>query len=67
MKEVWNQNEKVEQFFNLDSIWYCKKKVDGSDEISIVYEMNNFVRDANPFGDNPFDKPLFGDDGNALG
>ena len=59
MKEVWNQNERVEQFFNLDSIWYCKKVVSDHDTIAIVNEMNNFYRDANPYGGNPFDFNLF--------
>ena len=56
MKEVWNQNEQIEEFFNLDSIWYCKKVVSGHATIAIVDEMNNFYRDANPYGGNPFDK-----------
>lgn len=68
MKEVWNQTLKVKKFFNLDSIWYCQRDGNaGNDRIDIVNEMNDFVRDANPFGDNPFDKPLFGDDGTSLG
>ena len=59
MKEVWNQDEQIEEFFNLDSIWYCKKEVGNTDTIAIVDEMNNFYRDANPYGGNPFDKQLW--------
>ena len=65
MKELWNQSQNVKEFFNLDSIWYCKKvesNMDGTehDTIAIVYEMNNFVRYPNPFGENPFDHKIVG-------
>ena len=54
MKQVWGKDEKVKAFFNLDSIWYCKKVVDGNDTIAIVKEMNRY-----DVGENPFDKPLY--------
>lgn len=58
--QIWDSNEKVTQFINLDSIWYCKKVVDGHDTIAIVSQMNNFNKYVNPFGDkNPFDQLLW--------
>jgi hypothetical protein len=66
MNEVWNQSLKVKKFINLDSIWYCLKGDDGDSRIDIADEMNDFRQKVNPFGGNPFDKPLFGDDGTAL-
>lgn len=59
LKQIWDYKQKVTKFINLDSIWYCNKVVDGHDTIAIVKEMNNFYRDANPFGGNPFDKYLY--------
>ena len=66
LTEIWNENLKVTEFVNLDSIWYCKQVVDGHDTIAVVDEMNNFDRIPNPFGENPFDKELFDPDGNPM-
>ena len=60
LNQIWDYKQKVTKFINLDSIWYCKKTVDGHDTLEIVKEMNNFYKDANPWGCNPFnDKPLW--------
>lgn len=58
---MWNKEQKVKEFFNLNSIWYCKK-VDGenNDAIELVDEMNS-IYVSNPYGGNPFDKPLYDD------
>lgn len=66
LTEIWNENQKVKKFINLDSIWYCKKVVDGHDTLSVVEEMNNFDKNPNPFGENPFDKELFYPNGNPM-
>ena len=65
-EKIWNSSEKVTKFIPLDSIWYCKKVVGGHDTIALVDQMNNFDKNPNPFGGNPFDKELFYPNGGSM-
>ena len=57
MQKISGEFDGVQEFFNLDGVWYCKKTTNGEDKdiIEIVDGMNDFNRQANPFGCNPFD------------
>lgn len=62
MTEVWGKDDQVKEFFNLNSIWYCKKVAGENNDkntIGLVDEMNNLWVN-NPYGGNPFDKQLVG-------
>lgn len=72
LNQVWDSNQKVTKFINLDSIWYCKKVLETDegekyDTLAIVDEMNNFYKDVNPFGGNPFDMKLYNSSDDDLG
>ena len=56
--KIWDDTYHATQFINLDTLWYYKKTENGHDTISLVGDEMNMGK-SNPFGENPFDKPLY--------